>query len=142
MSKFPASVNIVVGPGFKKNLLPGYPSNPESALLESDYSYVRTPLVSLRSIQLKNLQRARIEGNYLRSQHQNRPISCSGLFRRWVILSPRCSWTRYWPHMWFSSDHGHLVCNLRRGRMPFCRQLETIFICASAGDFGQQSARS
>ncbi|KAE9973626.1 hypothetical protein EG328_004297 [Venturia inaequalis] len=38
MSKFPPSVNIVVGPGFKENLLPGYPSNPESALLESDYT--------------------------------------------------------------------------------------------------------
>jgi glyoxylase-like metal-dependent hydrolase (beta-lactamase superfamily II) len=37
MSKFPTSVNIVVGPGFKENLLPGFPLNPESALLESDY---------------------------------------------------------------------------------------------------------
>ncbi|KAF4625568.1 hypothetical protein G7Y89_g12598 [Cudoniella acicularis] len=38
MSKFPASVNIIVGPGFKESLLPGYPSNPNSTLLESDYS--------------------------------------------------------------------------------------------------------
>jgi hypothetical protein len=38
MSKFPNSVNNVVGPGFKENLLPGYPSNPDSALLESDYA--------------------------------------------------------------------------------------------------------
>jgi hypothetical protein len=40
MSKFPSSVKIVVGPGFTKNLLPGYPANPDSTLLESDYRYV------------------------------------------------------------------------------------------------------
>lgn len=50
MSKFPPSVNIVVGPGFKENLLPGYPSNPESALLESDYTCVSAPLARSRSI--------------------------------------------------------------------------------------------
>ncbi|KAL3473164.1 beta-lactamase-like protein [Aspergillus californicus] len=38
MSRFPSSVKLVVGPGFKENLLPGYPSNPDSPLLESDYS--------------------------------------------------------------------------------------------------------
>ncbi|KAM3069356.1 hypothetical protein ACMFMF_008573 [Clarireedia jacksonii] len=38
MSKFPSSVKIVVGPGFTKNFLPGYPKNPDSTLLESDYS--------------------------------------------------------------------------------------------------------
>ena len=37
MSKFPPAVDIVVGPGFKYNLLPGFPVNPESALLETDY---------------------------------------------------------------------------------------------------------
>jgi hypothetical protein len=43
MSKFPPSADIVVGPGFKENLLPGYPSNPESALLETDYKSVFPP---------------------------------------------------------------------------------------------------
>lgn len=37
MSKFPSSTKIVVGQGFKENLLPGYPANPKSALLQSDY---------------------------------------------------------------------------------------------------------
>lgn len=37
MSRFPSSVKLVVGPGFKRNLLPGYPSNPDSPLLETDY---------------------------------------------------------------------------------------------------------
>lgn len=38
MTKFPSSVAIVVGAGFKENLLPGYPSNPDSPLLETDYT--------------------------------------------------------------------------------------------------------
>ncbi|KAH6661890.1 beta-lactamase-like protein [Halenospora varia] len=37
MSKFPNSVKIIVGPGFKEHILPGYPSNPNSTLLETDY---------------------------------------------------------------------------------------------------------
>ncbi|KAE9368315.1 Metallo-hydrolase/oxidoreductase [Stipitochalara longipes BDJ] len=37
MSLFPSTTKIVVGPGFKENLLPGYPANLESPLLESDY---------------------------------------------------------------------------------------------------------
>jgi glyoxylase-like metal-dependent hydrolase (beta-lactamase superfamily II) len=37
MSQFPSTVDIVVGPGFKENLLPGFPANPDSALLETDY---------------------------------------------------------------------------------------------------------
>jgi hypothetical protein len=37
MSRFPPSVKIVVGPGFKESLLPGYPANPNSNILESDY---------------------------------------------------------------------------------------------------------
>ncbi|KAF9889835.1 hypothetical protein FE257_006925 [Aspergillus nanangensis] len=37
MSQFPSSVRLVVGPGFQENLLPGYPSNPKSPLLETDY---------------------------------------------------------------------------------------------------------
>lgn len=37
MSKFPDSTDIVVGPGFKENFLPGYPASPKSTLLESDY---------------------------------------------------------------------------------------------------------
>ncbi|KAL4937753.1 hypothetical protein BDV06DRAFT_226655 [Aspergillus oleicola] len=38
MSQFPSTVNLIVGPGFQENLLPGYPSNPNSPLLETDYS--------------------------------------------------------------------------------------------------------
>jgi glyoxylase-like metal-dependent hydrolase (beta-lactamase superfamily II) len=38
MTKFPSTVKIVVGPGFKENLLPGYPADPQSRLLESDYA--------------------------------------------------------------------------------------------------------
>lgn len=37
MSKFPASTAIIVGPGFTQSLLPGYPTDPRSPLLETDY---------------------------------------------------------------------------------------------------------
>ncbi|KAH8901642.1 metallo-beta-lactamase superfamily protein [Thozetella sp. PMI_491] len=37
MKTFPPSVDLVVGPGFKNALLPGYPVNKESHLLESDW---------------------------------------------------------------------------------------------------------
>lgn len=36
-SKFPASVEIVVGPGFKKTYMPGYPTDPDSPMLDADY---------------------------------------------------------------------------------------------------------
>ncbi|KAH6995900.1 beta-lactamase-like protein [Ilyonectria sp. MPI-CAGE-AT-0026] len=37
-STFPATTDLVVGPGFKKAMLPGAPANPESPILESDYT--------------------------------------------------------------------------------------------------------
>ncbi|EPE36545.1 Metallo-hydrolase/oxidoreductase [Glarea lozoyensis ATCC 20868] len=37
MSTFPSSTKIIVGPGFSDAMLPGYPANPDSPLLESDY---------------------------------------------------------------------------------------------------------
>ncbi|KAF7197429.1 Cytochrome P450 monooxygenase [Pseudocercospora fuligena] len=37
-STFPSSTDLVVGPGFKDAMLPGAPANPNSPLLESDYS--------------------------------------------------------------------------------------------------------
>ncbi|KAI5309971.1 hypothetical protein KEM55_002018 [Ascosphaera atra] len=36
-STFPPETKLVVGPGFKKAMLPGYPANPDAAVLESDY---------------------------------------------------------------------------------------------------------
>lgn len=35
-SKFPSTVKIVVGPGFKDNFMPGYPSDPDAPLLDVD----------------------------------------------------------------------------------------------------------
>jgi hypothetical protein len=37
MKTFPGSVNLIVGPGFKKGLVPGYPTNKDSHVLESDW---------------------------------------------------------------------------------------------------------
>lgn len=39
MSKFPSTTELVVGPG-TSTMWPGYPTNPESLLLESDYKCV------------------------------------------------------------------------------------------------------
>ncbi|KAE8383445.1 beta-lactamase-like protein [Aspergillus bertholletiae] len=36
-STFPSTTSLVVGPGFKENMLPGYPINPMGRILESDY---------------------------------------------------------------------------------------------------------
>jgi glyoxylase-like metal-dependent hydrolase (beta-lactamase superfamily II) len=36
-SEFEKSTALIVGPGFKKNVLPGYPTNPHSSVSESDY---------------------------------------------------------------------------------------------------------
>ncbi|WAO95518.1 Lactamase-B domain-containing protein [Fusarium falciforme] len=36
-STFPPTTSLVVGPGFKDVLLPGYPANPEGLILETDY---------------------------------------------------------------------------------------------------------
>lgn len=36
-AEFEQSTSLIVGPGFKDNLLPGYPTNPDSSLLESDF---------------------------------------------------------------------------------------------------------
>ncbi|KAH0843126.1 ornithine carbamoyltransferase [Fonsecaea monophora] len=35
---FPPETTLVVGPGFKENLLPGYPANKESSIRECDYT--------------------------------------------------------------------------------------------------------
>jgi glyoxylase-like metal-dependent hydrolase (beta-lactamase superfamily II) len=37
MTTFPSSTELVVGPGFKAQYLPGYPKNPESPLCEADF---------------------------------------------------------------------------------------------------------
>ncbi|KAI8712373.1 Lactamase-B domain-containing protein [Fusarium sp. LHS14.1] len=39
-STFPSTTALVVGPGFKDVLFPGYPANPEGLILETDYQYV------------------------------------------------------------------------------------------------------
>ena len=36
-STFPPSTSLIVGPGFKEALTPGYPQNQESPILERDY---------------------------------------------------------------------------------------------------------
>lgn len=39
-SLFPKSAELIVGPGFKKAFMPGYPASKESATLETDFEYV------------------------------------------------------------------------------------------------------
>ena len=37
-STFPASTDLIVGPGFKETFTPAYPTNPDAPIRESDYS--------------------------------------------------------------------------------------------------------
>jgi glyoxylase-like metal-dependent hydrolase (beta-lactamase superfamily II) len=37
MKTFPGTVDLIVGPGFKKSFLPGYPINKDGFLLETDW---------------------------------------------------------------------------------------------------------
>lgn len=37
-SRFGPDTALIVGPGFREHMLPGYPANPESPILESDYA--------------------------------------------------------------------------------------------------------
>lgn len=42
-STFPGSTALVVGPGFKEALLPGYPADPKGRIRETDYEYASMP---------------------------------------------------------------------------------------------------
>jgi hypothetical protein len=39
-SEFPASVKLIVGPGFKDFILPGWPAATQGLILQSDYTYL------------------------------------------------------------------------------------------------------
>ena len=51
-SQFPNSAEIVVGPGFKENFLPGYPVNPNSPMLDLDTKYEALTLLPPNSCYL------------------------------------------------------------------------------------------
>lgn len=36
-SKFPSHVDLIVGPGFQKHIMPGWPADPQGVIKESDY---------------------------------------------------------------------------------------------------------
>ncbi len=38
MTRFSSSTTLVVGPGFRRSMLPGYPADPEGMILESDHA--------------------------------------------------------------------------------------------------------
>jgi hypothetical protein len=37
-SRFPSSTELIVGPGFKAEFLPGYPARPDAPIRESDFA--------------------------------------------------------------------------------------------------------
>lgn len=43
--KFPRSVKIVVGPGFKEMFMPGFPTNPNAIMADAYFEYVVPVLV-------------------------------------------------------------------------------------------------
>lgn len=59
-SRFPPSTELIVGPGFKDEFLPGYPAKPDAPVRESDFAYdFDTPYS--RAIQLMLIT---IQGTY------------------------------------------------------------------------------
>lgn len=60
MSLFPPSTEVIVGPGFKKEFMPGYPSKQDSPMLDSDFeSVVITPRPSNLLTMIQGTQRTR-----------------------------------------------------------------------------------
>lgn len=55
VSMFPASVDLAVGPGFKKAYTPGYPTNPESPLPESAWTGRQLREISERDFETSGL---------------------------------------------------------------------------------------
>ncbi|KAJ9608747.1 hypothetical protein H2200_006518 [Cladophialophora chaetospira] len=55
-STFPATTDLVVGPGFKEAMLPGAPANPESPIRESDYAGRTLREINFQEGQLGTLQ--------------------------------------------------------------------------------------
>jgi glyoxylase-like metal-dependent hydrolase (beta-lactamase superfamily II) len=53
---FPPHTEIVVGPGFKENFLPGYPIDPESPMLQADFESVFLPLFGWVAILCINIK--------------------------------------------------------------------------------------
>jgi glyoxylase-like metal-dependent hydrolase (beta-lactamase superfamily II) len=52
-STFDAGTALVVGPGFRENVLPGYPTNPNSSVLDSDFAGREVREISFDEAQLK-----------------------------------------------------------------------------------------
>lgn len=40
MALFPQTTDLIVGPGFRDEYMPGYPARKDAWILESDYQYV------------------------------------------------------------------------------------------------------
>ena len=52
-STFPTSTELVVGPGFQKAFMPGFPSNPDAPIKESDYKGRNVREISFASSNLR-----------------------------------------------------------------------------------------
>lgn len=52
ITTFPASTELVVGPGFKDQYLPGYPTNPDAPLLDADFEGRTVREIALASFSL------------------------------------------------------------------------------------------
>ena len=39
LSQFPPETDLIVGPGFKSEYMPGYPTNQDAWITEKDYEY-------------------------------------------------------------------------------------------------------
>lgn len=62
---FPKSTDLVVGPGFKDNFLPGYPIDPKSYMMDSHFRYVHPHPFSLQPPPLRHKDLHRSSGRNL-----------------------------------------------------------------------------
>ncbi len=78
-SRFPTETELIVGPGFKDEFLPGYPAKADAPVRESDFAYdLHTPLLTARAIQLTHytIQGTYCAGGRLQSCRPGWPVSC------------------------------------------------------------------
>jgi glyoxylase-like metal-dependent hydrolase (beta-lactamase superfamily II) len=89
--KYSSNTEIVVGPGFKKNFMPGYPTIPDAIFLDANFETRKV-----------------------------REIDFSDNFRI-GLLSPGHTWPCDWSYVWNGTYNTKYICNPRRRHLSLWR---------------------